>query len=292
MKAVNLDVPASSLGEGPLWDLEQQCLWWVDIDAGKVHQYDMVHKVHKEIHAGQLCSAVVLCRSGRLMVTVKDGFAYLDVVSGTVDGFVPVEELLSDNRFNDGKCDPAGRFWAGTMDYRKGLPQAGSLYVLEKDRSVTKKLANITCSNGMAWSPDQNIFYYIDSPTYKVMAFDYDKATGAIGGGRTVVSIPESQGMPDGMTIDTEGMLWIALWGGAAVARYHPFSGACLSMIPLPVSNVTSCTFGGTDLTDLYITTAKAGPGKTDAAQQPLAGQVFVCKNSGARGIAPFKFMD
>lgn len=292
MECFNLRVPACELGEGPVWDPERQCLWWVDINQGAVHQYHITSEIHREIKTGSLCSAVLLCDSGKLIVTLKDGFAYMDAATGSTACLAKIEEDLPENRFNDAKCDPAGRVWAGTMNYCSGQPGAGNLYALEAEHTVVKKLTDITCSNGMAWSPDHQLFYYIDSPTREVTAFSYDKATGTISNKRTIIQIPETQGMPDGMTIDDEGMLWVAVWGGSSVIRYDPFSGKCLSKIQLPVVNVTSCTFGGENLEDLYITTAMTGQSDEALKEQPLAGQVFVCKNTGCKGLPPHKFRD
>ena len=187
---------------------------------------------------------------------------------------------LPGNRFNDGKCDPAGRFWAGTMSI-SNMPCAGSLYVLEKDGTVKTKITGVTCSNGMAWSPDDKTLYYIDTPTRQVVAYKYDTKNGDITDGRVAISIPEEKGSPDGMTIDTEGMLWIALWDGWKVIRYNPYTSEQLYEVTLPVSRVTSCVFGGDDMDDLYITSAREGLSDSDLKEQPLAGSLFVIRKSG-----------
>lgn len=292
MEVFNLDVPLSVLGEGPVWDACRQCLWWVDIEPGLVHRYMPSTGQYRMLPAGDRCSSLVLCTSGNLMLTLKDGFAELDPVSGAKSYLARVEADLPENRFNDGKCDPAGRFWAGTMDYRNGVTGAGKLYMLNHDRSVEARLSGITCSNGMAWSADHTVFYYIDTPSREVAAYRYDRATGNIYDKRVAVHIPADQGLPDGMTIDSEGMLWVALWGGSAVARYDPYSGKRMAVIELPVSNVTSCTFGGEHLEDLYITTARSGLSAHELSQQPLAGAVFVCRSVGVRGEPAIPFLD
>jgi len=292
MEIFKLDVPHSVLGEGPVWDAGRQCLWWVDIEPGLVHRYTPATAQYRMLPVGDRCSSLVLCTSGNLMLTLKDGFAIMDAGSGAKDYVARVEANLPDNRFNDGKCDPAGRFWAGTMDYKSGITGAGKLYMLNADRSVTVRLSGITCSNGMAWSPDHTVFYYIDTPTREVVAYCYDKVTGNIRDKRVAVSIPAEQGLPDGMTIDREGMLWVALWGGSAVVRYDPYSGKRIAAIELPVSNVTSCTFGGEHLDDLYITTARSGLSAHELSRQPLAGAVFVCKSVGVKGLDAIPFFD
>jgi len=290
MKISELNAPICELGEGPIWDAERNCLWWVDINVGDLHQFHLATENHKKIKVGNYCSAVILCKSENLILTVKDGFAQLNLQTGVSTYLAKKEEELPNNRFNDAKCDPAGRIWAGTMDFVGNRAEAGGLYTLEKNLHVQQKLANISCSNGMAWSADEQSFYYIDSPTRKIAVYSYNKATGEINNKRTIVKISHKEGMPDGMTIDTDGMLWVALWGGSALACYNPTNGKCIRKIELPVSNVTSCTFGGENLEDLYITTARAGLSNRDLKNQPLAGRVFVCKNTGSKGLPAHRF--
>lgn len=204
---------------------------------------------------------------------------------------VDPEKHLKNNRFNDGKCDPAGRFWAGTMSVFD-TPEAGSLYTLEPDFSVSAKIRRVGCSNGIAWSSDGNLMYYIDTLTRQVVSFDFDIISGGISNKRVIIEIPETDGYPDGMTIDSDGMLWIALWGGYRIARYNPLSGEMIHNFRLPVSQISSCTFGGENLQDLYITTAKTGLKPHEINKQPLAGRFFVIKNSGFQGLNVSKFND
>lgn len=290
MTTYNLTVSNSVLGEGPTWDEDLQCLWWVDIEQGEVHKYTLSDGKQKTISVGRLCSAIVPCTSGKLLLALKDGLAYMDKNTGCINHLIQIETDLPDNRLNDGKCDPEGRFWVGSMDYKKGLPGAGSLYTLETDLSVSSKIPGVSCSNGLAWNFDHTLMYYIDSPTREVVSYQYEKATGRIYNKTTVVRIPVSLGMPDGMTIDRDGMLWVALWGGFGVARYDPASGKCIAKITLPVANVTSCTFGGHNLDHLYITTARAGLRDDELKSQPLAGCVFVCENTGTAGFSAVRF--
>lgn len=183
---------------------------------------------------------------------------------------------MKDNiRFNDGKCDPAGRFWAGTMDY-DGKKNKGSLYCLDTDLTVKKVIDQISISNGIVWSIDQRTMYYIDSPTYQVVAFDYDIESGNISNKRIVINIDKKIGIPDGMAIDEQGNVWVALYGGGGVGCWNPHTGIQLSFITAPHAQlVTSCTFGGKDLQDLYITTASAGLDKELLDQQSNAGYIF-----------------
>ena len=197
-----------------------------------------------------------------------------------------------ENRFNDGKCDCSGRFWAGTMSkkldsgYGDSGP-AGSVYCLEPDLRISRKIENVTISNGLGWSPDNGTLYYIDSPTKTVAAYDFDRRNGGISRKRVVVELPDGfVGMPDGMCVDAEGMLWIALWGGAGVTRWDPATGGLLQKLAVPALNVTSCVFGGTKLDELFITTARLG---TDTQAYPLAGGLFRVK-PGVTGLPPFAF--
>ncbi|MCA9977634.1 MAG: SMP-30/gluconolactonase/LRE family protein, partial [Anaerolineales bacterium] len=181
------------------------------------------------------------------------------------------------NRFNGGYCDGDGRFWAGTMALTME-DGAGALYRLDADLSVHTMLSGVTISNGMAWSQDQRTLYYIDTPTRTVTAFDFTAETGEIGNGRVALTIPATMGYPDGMTIDRDGKLWIAHYDGGCVRRWDPETGNVLATIPLPVSKVTACTFGGPNLDRLYITTASQEMSDEQKAAEPLAGSLFVAQ--------------
>ncbi|HMI01398.1 MAG TPA: SMP-30/gluconolactonase/LRE family protein [Pedobacter sp.] len=277
------------LGESPVWDARNRRILWVDITEGRIHQFFPENKKHKATNIGQMIGAICLTTSGGLIAALQNGFATVDLEKGTIRHIEDPEVHLPGNRFNDGKCDPKGRFWAGTMAF-SNKANAGSVYVLEQDLSVSLKIKGVSCSNGMAWSPDHTTFYYIDTPTRKVVAYDFDIAAGAISNRRTVINFPESEGYPDGMTIDTDGMLWIAMWDGWKVTRYDPATGELIQSILLPVAKVTSCVFGGENLQDLYITTARAGLTNEDLYHQPLAGCLFVAKKTGSTGMMAYEF--
>lgn len=277
------------LGEGPVWDASRKTILWVDILQAEIHQFSPEKKEHKVFKTNAMVGAIALRESGGLVAALKNGFAFIDPEKGVTEPVADPEKNLPNNRFNDGKCDAAGRFWAGTMSIA-GTPDEGNLYTLEPDLSVSVKLQHVACSNGLAWGQDGNILYYIDTPTRQVVAFDYDLADGNISNKRVVITIPAEEGFPDGMTIDTEGMLWIAMWDGWQVCRYNPVNGRLLDSISLPVSRVTSCTFGGDNLQDLYITSAKTGLSEIELRDQPHAGCLFVIKNLGFTGIVTSEF--
>jgi sugar lactone lactonase YvrE len=192
------------------------------------------------------------------------------------------------NQFNDGKCDPAGRFWAGTVDFTD-FERLGNLYRLDPDLSVHRMLEGVQISNGIAWTLDGTEMYYIDSRLHRVDAFDCDLETGEIENRRVAFHIPEEMGLPDGMTIDGEGMLWIALFKGSRVSRWDPFESRLLQTVDLPVSNVTSCAFDGENLDQLYITTARRWLNAEQLEKQPLAGGLFRAY-VGVTGVPAFEF--
>lgn len=277
------------LGEGPVWDIENQTILWVDIARGNIHQFSPDTGRHSSYFTGQPTGAIVLKKSGGVMAALQNGFFDINLRTQSQTPVSDPERHLPGNRFNDGKCDPAGRFWAGTMSVADE-PGAGKLYCLDTDRSVSVKISGVGCSNGLAWSRDQGTFYFIDSAAQNVVAYTYNLATGEIYDPGTILEIPREAGVPDGMTIDTEGMLWIALWGAGKVIRLNPATGTIIDEIGLPVTLVTSCTFGGKDMRDLYITSACIGLSEAELAQQPLAGALLVCRNTSFQGYGPDRF--
>ncbi|WP_284642897.1 SMP-30/gluconolactonase/LRE family protein [Paenibacillus silviterrae] len=274
----------ATLGEGPAWDHRQGLLYWVDIIGKRVHLYNPKLRSNRTIQLEQLVGAAVPRKEGGLVLAMQNGLHLLDLETEQVRFLVDPEQDQPGNRFNDGKCDSAGRFWAGTMDMKEEAPR-GSLYCLEPDGTLHKKISGVTTSNGMGWSPDDRIMYYIDSPTRKVSAFDFELSTGVISNGRTLFTIPEGEGFPDGMTVDAEGMLWVAQWDGWQVSRWNPATGERIGQIRLPVARVTSCTFGGDNDDELYITTARIGLSEQELAEQPHAGGLFRIR-PGVKGRA------
>lgn len=269
------------VGEGPVWDVRSGRIVWVDILGRRVRLTDPrtgeTASLDVPLHVG----AVVPRAAGGFVAALQDGFWV--VGDGPPRRIATVAEAGPDLRFNDGKCDPHGRFWAGTMAYDEA-PGAAGLYRLELDGRATRVLDDVTISNGLAWSDDGRTMFYIDTPTRRIDAFTFTPATGAIADRRPVVRIGPGLGSPDGLTIDAEGGLWVALWGGGAVHRY--LDGRLDRVIRLPVSQPTSCAFGGPGLDELYITSAWEGLGPDARRAQPLAGSLFRVR-PGVRGVPP-----
>jgi len=278
----------SDLGEGAIWNYKTGELIWVDITGKILNFYTPKLKNNKEMLTGQMIGTVVPAESGKMMVALENGFYQLDPETGAKKLIANPEEDIPGNRFNDGKCDPAGRFWAGTMS-TTGKRQAGALYRLDADGSVHKMIDNVGTSNGIVWSPDYTKMYYIDTPTRKVMAWDYNNVTGEISNPKPAVEVPEEMGYPDGMTIDADGNVWIALWSGSAVGCWNPETGELLRTIDVPAKNVTSVAFGDDDLGTLYITTARTGTSEEELEKFPLAGGVFKTR-PGVKGVEAFFF--
>ncbi len=282
------------LAEGPAWSAAERCLYWVDIHAGCLHVYDPSKKSDRSFSLGEPLGCLAPRRRGGLVLALRSGFALLEALPDKPGDRLELLRLgnpeahIPGNRFNDGKCDPSGRFLAGSMDDAE-LDACGSLYCLRPDGKITALLAGLRISNGMAWSPDHRTFYFIDTPTRQVMAYDFSLYTGAIFDPRPVVTVPPELGWPDGMTSDVEGMLWVALWNGAALTRWNPATGKLLRTIPIPALNVSSCVFGGADLTDLYVTTARKGMDAAQLAKYPLSGGLFRL-HTNIQGLPTFEF--
>jgi sugar lactone lactonase YvrE len=256
--------PLAEHGEGPVWWAGWGGLRWVDMLKGDV--LELAGDGVRRTHVGSVAAAIRPRRGGGMVVGVERGFALVDP-DGTVRA---APEVWTDPsvRMNDGACDPDGRFYCGTMAYDEA-PGRGSLYRLDTEGRVGVVLTGVTISNGLAFSPDGATAYYIDTPTHGVDVFGYDSDRG-LHDRRRLFSIDPDLGSPDGMTVDAEGCLWVAMHGGAAVLRFHP-DGTPDARIDLPVRDVTACTLGGRNLDRLFITTSRSGG---DTA--PLAGALFV----------------
>lgn len=270
----------SQWGEGPIW--WQDALYYVDIEGHQVHRYCPQSGEETSWDVGQRIGTVVPRESGGLVIAGDHGFAFLDVENGKVSPICDPEPDMADNRFNDGKCSPDGRFFAGTISLIKKTGSA-KLYRLDPDLSVHEAFGPVTNSNGIAWSADGKTVYYIDTPRQEVMAFDYEG--GHLRNLRTAFSTSHIDASPDGMTIDADGNLWIAFCHGGCVSCFAPASGDELHRIAIPALETTACAFGGKELKELYITT---GVHKT--AKEEYAGRLFVIHGLGVQGVAANAF--
>jgi sugar lactone lactonase YvrE len=208
-----------------------------------------------------------------LLAALEDGVGRFDPATGAIESLMPVEAHIPGNRFNDGAVDSAGRLWAGTME-RHGAPGSGTVYRIDAELRCMPVITEVSISNGIDWSLDGRSMYYVDTPTRRVDVFDFEPGNGTIGNRRTFVEVTGTPGRPDGLTVDAEGHVWVAIFGGWSVLRYAP-DGSPAGRVDLPVSNITSCAFGGKDLGQLFITTATDGLTAEERDRQPLAGALF-----------------
>lgn len=266
----------ADIGEGPCWDARSGTMLFVDISPGIVYRLDPVSGALSEIRLGQEVGAAIPRAAGGLVVAMRDGIGILESDDAEVRMIADIEGDDRGKRMNDAKCDPQGRLWAGTMafDFRTG---GGALYRIDPDHTVATIDPDMTIANGLGWSPAGDTMYHIDSMTYGVDAYRFDGATGAVYDRRRLIEFTEDDGLPDGMTVDAEGGLWVGFFGAGAVRRFSP-DGSPWGSISLPAKQITSACFGGPDLGDLYITSAAYGLDQAALAEQPLAGSLFVCR--------------
>jgi sugar lactone lactonase YvrE len=272
------------LGEGPVWDERTDALLWVDILRKRIHVWQPASGAHRELQADRPVGAVVPRASGGAVAAVGQGFAHVDLDDGRIE---PFEDLGLDDpsiRMNDAKCDRRGRLWAGTMS--ETLAEgAGALYRLDADGALSLVVPGVTVSNGLDWSPDDGTMYFVDTLRHGVDAFDFDADTGSLSNRRRVVDVHEREGLADGLTVDTDGCIWVALCFGGVVRRYTP-DGRLDATVRLPVTMATSCAFGGDGYRTLYITTGRTTLPDDELRRQPLAGSVFRVE-PGVHGLAP-----
>ncbi len=267
---------AMLLGEGPTWDHRTNRMYCVDILNHKIHFFDEGGSNDGTHDVGKMIGFVVPAEDGRFLCGLEDGIALFHPTQNSVEYISKPEEESIGNRFNDGKCDSKGRVWCGTMNLDESIV-SGNLYRVS-GKDVSHQLGGIGISNGLDWSLDNKTFYYIDTPTQTVKAFDFDLDGGTISGPRVVINVDAAMGFPDGMTVDSEGMLWIAHWGGFCVRRWDPHTGKILQKITVPAPQPTSCCFGGKNLDTLYITSARKGLDDDKLKAYPYSGSVFVAK--------------
>lgn len=274
------------LGESPVWDNESRVCYWVDIEGKILFRFNWQTKELRQYVFEKKLSLIVPGKNEMVLLAFQGGIASFNINSGDLTCLNDLGIDWTDMRCNDGACDNRGRLWMGTMqlDCREG---EGTLYCIEHNVTVTKKIDRVSISNGIAWSADNTRLYYTDSSTRQVVCYKYDEATGNITFEKIAIRVPTELGLPDGIAMDAEGMLWVALWGGFGVSRWDVHTGRLVCFISVPVPQVSSCAFAGERLDQLVITTARKGMSDYDLLQYPKSGHVFIV-NAGVRGLPRF----
>jgi sugar lactone lactonase YvrE len=282
----------ATVGESPVWHADEQRLYWVDIQGKQVRRFNPRTKEDESFPLPEIVTSIQLRHSGGLIETLAKDFAFLDPDTNSLERISTLEANLETNRFNDGKCDPRGRFWAGTMDAEHWDKPSGSLYRMTADHAVCTMQRNVICSNGTGWSPDRRTMYYTESFRYAVFAYDFDEASGGIDNRRMFARISDDDrkagGFPDGLTVDAEGGVWSNQVALGRIVRYDP-RGKIERTVQLPVPRATSCTFGGEDLRTLFVTSARETMTPDQLRQWPLSGSLFAV-DAGVRGLPPTPF--
>jgi sugar lactone lactonase YvrE len=274
------------VGESPLWHVESARLYWVDIQSKKVHRFDPLSGKNESFTLPDIVTCLAFRRQGGLILTLRKNFAFFDPDSGALEILGAVESDLPQNRFNDGRCDPQGRFWAGTMGDKDWKAPVGNLYRLDKDGKIKCAKTHVCCSNGTAWSPDGKTMYHTETFRYTIFAYDFEPLTGEISRRRAFAEMdPKGKAFPDGLTVDAEGGVWSNHVGAGRIVRYLP-DGKIDRIIEMPVPRATGCAFGGPNLDTLYITSARETMTPAELELYPLSGSLFAY-SGGIRGIQP-----
>jgi sugar lactone lactonase YvrE len=270
------------LGEGAHWHSAWKKFLYVDIEGKKVGCVDPITKITEEKNVGEKVGTVVPANNGDLVLALESSIVTLNFETAEQQELIKLEEDKPNNRSNDGKCDALGRLWIGTM-HAEAKGAEGSLYCFD-GKCLTEKMANRKVSNGICWTKDNKTMYYIDSFDHNIKSYDFDLITGTISNEQIIVEVIEPGFTPDGMTIDEEGMVWVAIWGGGCVNRYNPITRELVGVVDLAASLVTSCAFGGNNMQQLFITTARAGLDEDQLLQYPDSGSLFIV-DVGIRGM-------
>ena len=273
MNATCLTETPAILGEGPCWHEGEGVLYWVDILSKRLHRHDPNGELTQAWDLPEMVGTVAARASGGLLIAQQNDLAFFDPTTGNLER-LPAIDPNPRTRFNDGKCDPQGRFWFGSMDIEE-KENLGILYSMDLDGHVKTWVENIGVSNGMTWSPDGKTMYYIDSPTRRIDAFDFDSANGSITNRRPLITFEDDEGFPDGMTSDSEGSLWIAHWAGGCVSKRCPLTGKRLATVATQAYQTSACCFGGPGLRDLYITSARVKLTDCQQAAFHQSGHLF-----------------
>ena len=276
------------LGEAPYWCTHDKVLYWVDIDGKMIFSIDPVSGMRQEFRQDYEFGCIVKRSDGGFIAGTNEGLVHLDQALSSPDIFAVLETQYPDNRFNDGKCDRRGRFWVGSTD-RNEKETTGALYRVNGSGDISQMCSEVFISNGLGWSPDNKSMYFTDSGHGTIYVFDYDIDTGEIENKSVFATVDRVNGMPDGLTVDAEGGIWSAHWGGGGrITRYDP-DGQIERVIEMPVPLVTSLAFGGENLDQIFITTASLGLSETDLKEAPLSGSLFTF-NVGIKGLAEIPY--
>lgn len=278
----------NTLGEGPVWSVEEQALYWVDIAEKCFYRLDADTNTYQRVDVGVPIGVLALRAVGGIVMATQKGFAFWNTQKQELEYIADPEADKPDTRFNDGAVDCAGRFWAGTMDTSPAERPIGVLYRLDPDGSLQSMETGVTIANGIGWSPDNTIMYFTDSPRRVIYAYDFDAASGSITNRRTFVHTPDTVSVPDGLAVDAEGYIWSACWDGAKIVRYAP-DGTVDSVLQVPALRVTSCVFGGANLDELYITSASIDLTEAQKKHYPLSGHLFRLK-TGVKGLKKYRY--
>ena len=275
------------LGEGPYWDVTEQRLYWVDIKGREIHRFDPATGRDETWPTPEVVGSLAVRAKGGLVVALKSGLYFFDLTTSQATPVVLPPGHPEHNRFNDGKVDRQGRFWAGSMDDLEKEP-SGGLFRFDIDLNCQQLVDQITISNSLCWSPDSRTLYYSDSTQRTVWAWDFDAASGQISNRRAFIELPSTDGVPDGATIDIEGYLWLAVWGAWEVRRYDP-RGRLDQTVRMPVQQPTCPMFGGPQLDTIYVTSASKGLSEKQLLEQPQAGSLFAFV-PGVKGLPEMRF--
>lgn len=276
----------AGLGESPIWDARENALYWIDGRKPSINRFDPATGRNRALSTPESPHAIALTQSHRLFCAFDASLGFYDGKTGEVERVATPIAGIEDN-LNDGACDRAGRFWVGSKA-RDWVKRVGALFRYDPDGKLDRLDEGFQLSNGMGWSPDNRVMYFIDSAPREIYAYDFDLASGAIRNRRTLVRIAEEHGLPDGMTVDAEGFLWVAQWSGGRVVQYDP-EGKIVRVIEMPVRRPTSVTFGGPDLRTLFITSGTMRMSEAELAAEPLAGNLFALETE-AQGLPEPRF--
>ena len=279
--------PRAEVGEGPVWDDHEQVLYWIDIKTPRLFRFDPATGDNQATALPERIGCLAVRERGGLIAAFKTGFKWLDPATGALEPLLDPEPDRPGNRFNDGKCDRRGRFFAGSMDDQESAC-TGTLYRLDPDHSVHVVRRDVHLANGLDWSPDERVMYFTDSLRRTIFAFDYDSETAAMSNERVFASVPDGDGVPDGLTVDVDGFVWSAHWGGWRLTRYAP-DGRIDRVVEMPVPQPSSCCFGGADLEVLYVTSAAIGMTAADFDRAPDGGGLFAL-DAGVAGLPMARF--